>query len=158
MINLLTGLTIVIMHSSKLNILTHPPIFCPPHPRDNASVIDIGRCLKGLDKNNEECIIGYYSQKFYDNKWNWNIIEKEACTIVQGIRQFLLLCDDQLVTNLHNKQIIKNRKLLNNSFMDWIKSNLRSRITNRFLYVLNQTQYSSTFSLTINPYVPKKNY
>ena len=70
MINPLAELIIVIMHSSKLNILTHPPIFCPPHPRVTASVIDIGQCLKGLDKNNEECIIGYFSQKFYDNKWN----------------------------------------------------------------------------------------
>ena len=110
------------------HILTSAPILYSPTADDrfilesDASDIGLGGCLKALDGNGNEVIVGYCSKKFVNNEISWNIVEKEAFAILHNVRNFhhyligrpfTIRCDNRVVCYLRDKRNPRIKKLLN---------------------------------------------
>ena len=54
----------------------------------DASDLSIGCCLKASSGNGEEIILGYDSAKLSDTEYRWNIVEKEAFSIIEATKKF----------------------------------------------------------------------
>lgn len=109
------------------SMLTTPPVLVSPSDQCNfiletdASDVGIGHCLK-VSNGGEECIVGYGSGKFQKAELNWNVVEKEASAILEGIKKnrhyllgkkFTIRTDSRVLSYLHGKREPKNKKLLN---------------------------------------------
>ena len=109
------------------SMLTTPPVLVSPSDKSNfiletdASDVGIGHCLK-VSNGGEEFIVGYGSGKFQKSELNWNVVEKEASAILEGItknrhyllgKKFTIRTDSRVLTYLHEKREPKNKKLLN---------------------------------------------
>ena len=115
------------------DLLTSAPILWPPDSRGyfiletDASDKGEGVCLKtrshlDLDLDHQQYIVAYGSHKFDATEERWTTVEKEAHTILFGVKKihhylsgksFLLHTDSQINTCLQTKRALKNRKLLN---------------------------------------------
>ena len=107
---------------SSAPVLSSPTIFDKLILETDACDIGAGSCLKGVNEKGHEYIISYNSHKFNDTEQNWNIVEKEAFSVVHAIMhyrhyligtQFTIRVDSQIITYIQSKRQPKNRKLLN---------------------------------------------
>ena len=109
-------------------ILSEAPVLVSPSDTSDfiietdASDIGYGHCLKVSNTNSEEFIVGYGSGKFDDTEFKWNVVEKEAYGILEGItknrhyllgKKFTIRTDSRILSYLHEKREPKNKKLLN---------------------------------------------
>ena len=108
-------------------MLTTPPVLVSPSDKSDfiletdASDIGSGYCLK-IANDRDEFIAGYGSSKFQNSELHWNVVEKEASAILEGItknrhyllgKKFTIRTDSRVLTYLHEKREPKNKKLLN---------------------------------------------
>ena len=107
--------------------MTSPPVLYSPKVSDHfiletdASDVGLGGCLKAVSSSGVH-VVGFCSKKFVDNESNWNIVEKEAYSIVHNIKhfhhylvgqQFTIRCDNRIVCYIKDKNKPRNKKLLN---------------------------------------------
>ena len=80
----------------------------------DASDLGIGCCLKASSGNGEEFIVGYDSAKLSDTEYRWNIVEKEAFSIIEATKKFrhyligkkfTLHTDSRILTYLQSKHL-----------------------------------------------------
>ena len=98
--------------------LTTAPVLHSPSTSDSfilqtdASDLGIGCCLKASSGNREEFIVGYDSAKLSDMEYQWNIVEKEAFSVIEATKKFrhyligkkFTLCTDgRILTYLQSK-------------------------------------------------------
>ena len=81
--------------STIKDLLTSAPVLREPDSRDyfiletDASDKGEGVCLKARSHlDHQEYIVAYGSHKFDETKERWNIVEKEAHTILFGVKKF----------------------------------------------------------------------
>ena len=109
-------------------ILSEAPVLISPSDKcdfiieTDASEIGHGFCLKVAEHRGDEFIVGYGSGKFDDTEVKWNVVEKEAYAILEGItknrhyllgKKFTIRTDSRILSYLHDKREPKNKKLLN---------------------------------------------
>ena len=108
-------------------IMSSPPVLYSPTVQDtfiletDASVVGLGGVLKARNSRGT-FVVGYCSKKFIDHEVNWNIVEKEAYSILHNVkhfhhylagRPFKIRCDNRVVCYVKDKSRPKNKKLLN---------------------------------------------
>ena len=108
--------------------LTTAPVLRSPSTSDSfiletdTSDLGIGCCLKASPGNGEEFIVGYNSAKLSDTEYRWNIVEKEAFSVIEATKKFrhyligkkfTLRTDSRILTYLQSKHTSKSRKRLN---------------------------------------------
>ncbi len=108
------------------NIMVSSPILYSPSSADqfvletDASDVGLGGCLKAVGSHGVR-IVGYCSKKFVDNEVNWNIVEKEAYSIIHNVKhfhhylvgqKFTIRCDNRVVCYVKDKHKPRNKKLL----------------------------------------------
>ena len=106
--------------------MSSTPVLYSPSQSDklvletDASNIGLGGCLKAVTGKGT-FIVGYCSKKFVDNEVGWNIVEKEAFSILFSVRhfhhylagaKFNIRCDNRIVTYIRDKSKPRNKKLL----------------------------------------------
>ena len=110
------------------SILMRPSVLRLPSTSDtfiletDASDMGIGCVLKGVSPTGEEFNVSYYSAKLTETEAKWNIVRKEAYSIVQGVKKFrhyligkkfILKTDNRVLAYLKSTHTSKSRKLLN---------------------------------------------
>ena len=110
-------------------LLSAPPVLHTPSSKDyfiletDACNTGLGGCLKIIDHiTKQEHIVAYHSKKFSSSELNWNIVEKEAYSVVHNVnyfrhyligKKFTIRVDNRIITYIQSKHQPKNRKLLN---------------------------------------------
>ena len=109
-------------------LLTTAPVLTSPSKDDqfiletDACNLGAGSCLKIVRPDGNEHVVAFHSYKFNKTERNWNIVEKEAFSVVLATRtyrhyligsQFTIRVDNQIITYINTKREPKNRKLLN---------------------------------------------
>ena len=86
----------------------------------DASDLGIGCCLKASSGSGEESIVDYDSAKLSDTDYQWNIVEKEAFSIIEATKKFrhyligkkfTLRTDSRILTYLQSKHTSKSRNV-----------------------------------------------